>query len=236
MSGPFSVFTPLATVWSASMSRPESVSSRIAISGRCRASWRISMRFFSPPEKPSFKYREEKSLGTSVSAMASSTVLRKSLRLTGSSPRCSRWRVHDRAQVLGDRHDSRNRDRVLERHEEAHARALVGIGLGDVLAVVEDLALGHLQVGVTHDRVRQGRLAGAVRPHQRVDLPGLDLQVEPLQDLLLAPRGREGFESRVQPSFSVVVSGGGSRGNLRCLARGRARTPRGPRASCPGAP
>ncbi len=55
MSGPFSVFTPCATVLSASMSSPESVSSSTASFGCCSASWRISMRFFSPPEKPSFR-------------------------------------------------------------------------------------------------------------------------------------------------------------------------------------
>ncbi len=55
MSGPAVAFTPFATVRSASMSSPESVSSRIAISGCWSASWRISMRFFSPPENPSFR-------------------------------------------------------------------------------------------------------------------------------------------------------------------------------------
>ena len=49
------VLTPWATVFSASMSRPESVSSRNASYGRSIASCRISMRFFSPPEKPSFR-------------------------------------------------------------------------------------------------------------------------------------------------------------------------------------
>ncbi len=36
------------------MSRPESVSSRIANSGSSIAIWSISRRFFSPPENPSF--------------------------------------------------------------------------------------------------------------------------------------------------------------------------------------
>jgi len=45
---------PVATCFSESMSSPESVSSRIAISGSSTASWRISFRFFSPPEKPWF--------------------------------------------------------------------------------------------------------------------------------------------------------------------------------------
>jgi hypothetical protein len=34
------------------MSRPESVSSRIASFGSSTAIWKISLRFFSPPEKP----------------------------------------------------------------------------------------------------------------------------------------------------------------------------------------
>ena len=36
------------------MSRPESVSSRMASRGSSTAIWKISLRFFSPPEKPSF--------------------------------------------------------------------------------------------------------------------------------------------------------------------------------------
>ena len=42
-----------ATIFSASMSRPESVSSRMASVGSSTAIWKISLRFFSPPEKPS---------------------------------------------------------------------------------------------------------------------------------------------------------------------------------------
>src|SRR6266404_2796694 len=51
--GPRNEFTPCATVLSASMSRPLSVSSRMAYFGSSMASCRISVRFFSPPEKPS---------------------------------------------------------------------------------------------------------------------------------------------------------------------------------------
>ena len=47
-----------------------------------------------------------------------------------------------------------------------------------------NLAVGHLERGVTHDRVRERRLSGAVRPHQRVDLTLRDVEVEPLEDLL----------------------------------------------------
>ena len=138
------------------------------------ASWRISMRFFSPPEKPSLRYRLENSFGTFVSSIAASTVLRNSLSEIGSSPRRLAVRVDDHAQVLGDGHAG-DRDRVLEGHEQARAGALVGIGLGDVLALEEDLALGDLEVRMTHDRVRQRGLARAVRAHQRVELAGADV-------------------------------------------------------------
>src|SRR5439155_6863543 len=60
-----------------------------------------------------------------------------------------------------------------------------GVGLGDVLAVEENLALGHLQVRMAHDRVRERGLAGPVGAHQRVHLTALHGQVEALEDLAL---------------------------------------------------
>ena len=54
-------FTPAATIRSASMSSPESVSSKIANRGFSNSSWTISCRFFSPPEKPSLRLRLAKS-------------------------------------------------------------------------------------------------------------------------------------------------------------------------------
>ena len=50
-------FTPFETIFSASMSRPLSVSSRMAYFGSSMSICRISFRFFSPPEKPSFTER-----------------------------------------------------------------------------------------------------------------------------------------------------------------------------------
>src|SRR3954471_12842998 len=92
MSEPWAiVLTPLATVLSASMSRPESVSPSTASLGRWSAIWRISMRFFSPPEEPSLMERAENSFGTCVSSIAASTVWRNSLSGMGCSPRASRW-------------------------------------------------------------------------------------------------------------------------------------------------
>ena len=56
-SGERMALTPLATILRASMSRPESVSSRTQYFGSSIIIWRISLRFFSPPEKPSFTAR-----------------------------------------------------------------------------------------------------------------------------------------------------------------------------------
>src|SRR5436190_17117968 len=56
--GPRNEFTPCATVLSASMSRPLSVSSSTAYLGSSIAICRISARFFSPPEKPSLTARD----------------------------------------------------------------------------------------------------------------------------------------------------------------------------------
>src|SRR4051795_12565571 len=83
----WSLATPSATVRSASMSRPESVSSSTAISGCSIAIWRISARFFSPPEKPSLRWREVKERSTSSRSTACWSLVRNSLTLIGSSLR-----------------------------------------------------------------------------------------------------------------------------------------------------
>jgi hypothetical protein len=91
--------------------------------------------------------------------------------------------VDHHPQVLGDGH-ARDRDRILEGHEQAHPRAVLGIGLGDVLPLEADRALRYLEPRMTHDRVRERRLAGPVGPHQRMRLPLRDVEIEPPEDLL----------------------------------------------------
>src|SRR3954454_4531170 len=83
----WSLSTPSATVRSASMSRPESVSSRTATSGASIAIWRISARFFSPPEKPSLTWRLVNARSTSSSSTACDSLLPNSRTLIGSSLR-----------------------------------------------------------------------------------------------------------------------------------------------------
>src|SRR6185437_13242546 len=78
-------WTPSATVRSASMSSPESVSSRIAMSGWSIAICRISARFFSPPEKPSLRWRDVNERSTSSSSIACCSCVRNSLTWIGSS-------------------------------------------------------------------------------------------------------------------------------------------------------
>jgi len=109
--------------------------------------------------------------------------------------------VHDHAEVLRDGH-ARDGDGVLEGHEQAGAGALVRIGLGDVLAVEEDAPLGDLEVRVTHDGVGQGRLAGAVGAHERMDLPRAHGQIQALEDLLVLGLDVEVLDLELSHSLS----------------------------------
>ncbi len=92
--------------------------------------------------------------------------------------------VDRHSQEVRDRH-ARNRDRVLEGEEEAELRALVRLHLDDVLSVEENLAVGDLVGRVSHDRVRERRLAGAVGPHQRVQFAVAHGEVDTAQDLAI---------------------------------------------------
>ena len=73
------------------MSRPESVSSKISSDGSSRAICRISIRFFSPPEKPTFSGRFSISKSIFNALDASRTSFRKAGAATSSSPRARRW-------------------------------------------------------------------------------------------------------------------------------------------------
>src|SRR3954454_2469594 len=81
----WSLATLSATVRSASMSRPESVSSSTATCGSSIAIWRISARFFSPPEKPSLSGREVNERSTSSRSAACWSFSPNSLTRIGSS-------------------------------------------------------------------------------------------------------------------------------------------------------
>ena len=80
-------FTPSATIFRASISSPESVSSRMHSAGSRTAICRISLRFFSPPEKPTFTERVNRSSGIFSSLIFSSIRSWKSKRSSASRPR-----------------------------------------------------------------------------------------------------------------------------------------------------
>src|SRR5665647_1974312 len=86
-------------------------------------------------------------------------------------------------QEVGHR-DARHLDGVLHGQEQAGAGALVNPHGQDVLAVQGHGATGDGVLRVAGDAVGQGRLAGAVGPHDGVGLPRLHGQVDAAQDLL----------------------------------------------------
>ncbi len=88
--GPRSRFTPSATSFSASMSRPESVSSRMAKRGRSSDICSISLRFFSPPEKPSLTPRLSISSVMPSSRISTRACLRNCMASSSASPRALR--------------------------------------------------------------------------------------------------------------------------------------------------
>ena len=72
------------------MSSPESVSSRMARLGSSTASWKISFRFFSPPENPSLTGRFSRASSMSSSDMRFRTRVMKSIASSSGCPRCFR--------------------------------------------------------------------------------------------------------------------------------------------------
>ena len=165
------------------MSRPESVSSRMASLGSSTAIWKISLRFFSPPENPSLTGRLSSSGSMSSTFIFSFTSVRKSIASSSSWPRCLRTALSAASQEVGVA-DAGDFDRVLESQEDALARALLGRHLKEVLAVERDRAgrdRVHLAAG---EHLRERALARAVRPHDGVHLARVDGQVDPLEDLL----------------------------------------------------
>jgi hypothetical protein len=72
---------------------------------------------------------------------------------------------------------------ILEREEEAALRTLVRAERHEVLAAEENLALGDLVRGMSHQRVGERRLSRAVRAHDRVDLVLVHSEVDALDDL-----------------------------------------------------
>ena len=86
--------------------------------------WTISLRFFSPPEKPTFTSRFIMSIDTPSASPCSRVSRRKSPAEISASPRARRWALSAVAEEL-DVGDARDLDRILEAEEEARGGALV---------------------------------------------------------------------------------------------------------------
>src|SRR6185369_7675621 len=114
-----------------------------------------------------------------------------------------------------------DRSGVLEREEHAEAGALVRAELQEVPAAPGDLAAVDDVGGMAHQGIGEGRLAGAVGAHDRVDLARPHLQVDALEDLALG-RGDRG-DAEAADDESVV--GARVRGAVLLVAHDWVRAP-----------
>ena len=89
------------------------------------------------------------------------------------------------AEEVGHR-DARDRGRILEGQEQPGLGPLVGLQLQQVAAVERRRPRRDLVVRVAHQRVAERALARAVRPHQGMGLTLADREVDAPQDLLAA--------------------------------------------------
>ena len=90
--------------------------------------------------------------------------------------------VDGEAEEVRVRH-ARDLDRVLEGEEDALLRAVLRLEVQQVLSIaILRGAARHLVRRVAHEHLGEGALARAVRPHDRVHLAALHLEVDALED------------------------------------------------------
>ena len=139
---------------------------------------RISFRFFSPPENPSFRYLSA-NLGSICMIFIFSWMSRYICIGASSSSRTELTAVRRKFATETPGHLAR----VLEGEEHAEPRPLVGLELQHVLAHELDGAVRDLVARMAHEHVRERALARPVRAHDGVDLALAHLEVEALEDL-----------------------------------------------------
>src|SRR4029453_15544485 len=88
------------------------------------------------------------------------------------------------AQEVGHRY-ARNGDRVLESKVYAQLRPRIRRQRCQILSLVQDFPASHGVSGVTHQRVGESRLAGAVAAHKRVDLARVYAEANAFEDLFI---------------------------------------------------
>src|SRR5215213_5654068 len=167
---------------SASMSSPESVSSKTASLGSSTAICKISLRFFSPPEKPSLTERDISPASISTTFARSARRSLNSKGSSSSSPRCLRFSLYARRRNCA--FDTPGTSTGYWNARKTPSRALVRREFEQVPALEQHLALRHLVGRVAGENLRQRGLPRPVRPHDGVNLALLNRQVDAAQYLL----------------------------------------------------
>ena len=101
--------------------------------------------------------------------------------------------IDRRLEEIGVVH-SRDFDGILEAEEESLTGTLLGVEFQQVDSLVSDGSGGHLIVLVTCNHLGESALAGAVRPHDRVDFARFDGKRQPVEDRRIADAGTEIFD------------------------------------------
>ena len=188
--------TRRATSRSASTSRPESISSRIANFGcEHRELHRLGALLLAAGELVVDAARR----GARRARRARAASARDRVVQTGRRRRRARASRRRRASSSGTPGTSTGY--CIARNSPRCARCHVGSPRSSSPSIVTE-PRGDLVVAAAHERVRQRRLARAVRAHQRVHLARAHLEVDAAQDL---------------------VAGDASRAGRRCAARDRSR-------------
>ena len=179
MSGPTSSLTPWATIFSVSMSRPESVLSSTAMRGFSIAICRISTLLLSAREAVVQVAHGELPRHLQVLHLRQelgAELLHRDRVVLAAGARLAQALSAERRKLVTV---TPGIAWVLE-GGRAPLRAFVGPHLNDVLPVEQDLAARDLVGRVAHDRVGQGGLAGAVRAHDGMRLARVHGEVDTL--------------------------------------------------------
>ncbi len=165
------------------MSRPELVSSSTHSRGSSIAICRISLRFFSPPEKPTLTPRRSISWSMCSFLATSRTRFMNSGVVSSASPRALRWALSAvRRNVMVATPG------ISIGYWKARNRPLAARSSGSISSTFSpsssDFAFGHLVLLAAGEHVGERRLARSVRAHDGVDLALVDDEVEAVEDLL----------------------------------------------------
>jgi hypothetical protein len=140
------------------------------------------LRFFSPPEKPSFSANQHRLIDVEQLGLLLAQ-LQELDRVELLEAVVLSLRVERGLEEVGVG-DAGDLDRVLKRHEHALAGALVGIHPEKIAPLVGDRSVRDLVFGMPREGTRERALAGSIRAHDGVHFAGLHVEIDPVEDLL----------------------------------------------------